>query len=55
MFDFFRDGSPDVPWHENFGRCAGNEIYDIKLGESTVFRPFNKKSFPYASFHAHRR
>ncbi|XP_028410952.1 potassium channel subfamily T member 1-like isoform X2 [Dendronephthya gigantea] len=50
-----QDGSADVPWHEMFGRCAGNEIYDIKLGDSTVFRPFNKKSFSYASFHAHRR
>ncbi|XP_046845031.1 potassium channel subfamily T member 2-like isoform X2 [Xenia sp. Carnegie-2017] len=50
-----QEASENIPWHEVFGQCAGNEIYDIKLCESVVFKPFYKKSFSFASFHAHRR
>lgn len=46
-------GSED--WHEMFGKCAGNEIYDIRLGASDMFRPYNKKTFTHTAFHVHRK
>ncbi|KAK3087261.1 hypothetical protein FSP39_003776 [Pinctada imbricata] len=42
-------------WQRLYGRCSGNEIYHIKLGESKFFGEYEGKSFTYASFHAHRR
>ena len=49
----FRRGSED--WHEMYGKCAGNEIYDIRLGASKMFRPFCKKRFSDTAFHVHRK
>ncbi|XP_074607442.1 potassium channel subfamily T member 2-like isoform X1 [Acropora palmata] len=46
-------GSED--WHEMYGKCAGNEIYDIRLGASKMFRPFCKKRFSDTAFHVHRK
>ncbi|XP_068724952.1 potassium channel subfamily T member 2-like isoform X3 [Montipora capricornis] len=46
-------GSED--WHEMYGKCAGNEIYDIRLGESKMFRPFCNKTFTHTAFHVHRK
>ncbi|XP_052673350.1 potassium channel subfamily T member 2-like isoform X7 [Crassostrea angulata] len=42
-------------WQRLYGKCSGNEIYHIKLGESKFFKEYDGKSFTYASFHAHRR
>ncbi|KHN80504.1 Potassium channel subfamily T member 2 [Toxocara canis] len=42
------------PWHKVYGFHSGNEIYDIKVGDSKFFGEFIGKSFTYASFHAHR-
>ncbi|XP_031565605.1 potassium channel subfamily T member 2-like isoform X3 [Actinia tenebrosa] len=42
-------------WHEMYGKCSGNEIYDIRLGDSRIFRPYAYKSFTHAAFHAHNR
>ncbi|XP_061169679.1 potassium channel subfamily T member 2-like isoform X2 [Saccostrea echinata] len=42
-------------WQKLYGKCSGNEIYHIKLGESKFFKEYEGKSFTYASFHAHRR
>ncbi|XP_048587242.1 potassium channel subfamily T member 1 isoform X2 [Nematostella vectensis] len=42
-------------WHEIYGKCAGNEIYDIRLGDSMIFRPYAYKSFTHAAFHAHKK
>jgi len=45
----------DEPWMRLYGRCSGNEIYHITLGESRFFGEYKGKSFTYASFHAHRK
>ncbi|CAC5413355.1 KCNT1 [Mytilus coruscus] len=43
-------------WQQLYGERSGNEIYSIKLEDSTkFFREYEGKSFTYASFHAHRR
>ncbi|KAK6195412.1 hypothetical protein SNE40_000849 [Patella caerulea] len=42
-------------WQKLYGRCSGNEIYHIRLGESKFFGEYASKSFTYASFHAHRK
>ncbi|XP_041370512.1 potassium channel subfamily T member 2-like isoform X2 [Gigantopelta aegis] len=42
-------------WQKLYGRCSGNEIYHIQLGESKFFGEYRGKSFTYASFHAHRK
>ncbi|XP_064649247.1 potassium channel subfamily T member 2-like isoform X8 [Lineus longissimus] len=42
-------------WQRVYGRCSGNEIYHIKLGDSQFFGEYEGKSFTYASFHAHRK
>nr|XP_022326615.1 potassium channel subfamily T member 2-like isoform X8 [Crassostrea virginica] len=42
-------------WQKLYGKCSGNEIYHIKLGESKFFKEYEGKSFTFASFHAHRR
>ena len=49
----FRSGSED--WHDMYGKCAGNEIYDIRLGDSKIFRPYAYKTFTHAAFHAHKK
>ncbi|KAK3602530.1 hypothetical protein CHS0354_003782 [Potamilus streckersoni] len=42
-------------WQRLYGRCSGNEIYHITLGDSKFFGEYKGKSFTYASFHAHRK
>ncbi|XP_044270545.1 potassium channel subfamily T member 2 isoform X2 [Tribolium madens] len=42
-------------WHRLYGRCSGNEIYHITLGDSRFFGEYEGKSFTYASFHSHRK
>ncbi|XP_071053549.1 potassium channel subfamily T member 2 isoform X5 [Onthophagus taurus] len=42
-------------WHKLYGRCSGNEIYHIVLGDSRFFGEYEGKSFTYASFHSHRK
>jgi hypothetical protein len=53
----FREGqTSSEEWQQLYGERSGNEIYSIKLEESTkFFREYEGKSFTYASFHAHRR
>ncbi|KAG8182946.1 hypothetical protein JTE90_003324 [Oedothorax gibbosus] len=42
-------------WHRVYGKCSGNEIYHIRLGDSRFFGEYEGKSFTYASFHSHRK
>ncbi|XP_076316319.1 potassium channel subfamily T member 2-like isoform X2 [Tachypleus tridentatus] len=42
-------------WHRQYGKCSGNEIYHIRLGDSRFFGEYEGKGFSYASFHAHRK
>uniref|UniRef100_A0A1I8JEF5 Potassium channel subfamily T member 2 n=1 Tax=Macrostomum lignano TaxID=282301 RepID=A0A1I8JEF5_9PLAT len=42
-------------WVRIYGKCSGNEIYHVRLGESRFFGEYKDKSFTYASFHAHRK
>ncbi|CAG5131454.1 unnamed protein product, partial [Candidula unifasciata] len=42
-------------WQRLYGKCSGNEIYQIRLGDSKFFGDYEGKSFTYASFHAHRK
>ncbi|XP_053380951.1 potassium channel subfamily T member 2-like isoform X3 [Mercenaria mercenaria] len=47
--------SSSEEWQRLYGKCSGNEIYHIRLGESKFFGEYKGKSFTYASFHAHRK
>uniref|UniRef100_A0A8C6UI32 Si:dkey-21e5.1 n=1 Tax=Neogobius melanostomus TaxID=47308 RepID=A0A8C6UI32_9GOBI len=42
-------------WQRTYGRCSGNEVYHIVLGDSKFFGEYDGKSFTYASFHAHKK
>ncbi|XP_064616919.1 potassium channel subfamily T member 2-like [Liolophura sinensis] len=42
-------------WQRLYGRCSGNEIYHVNLGDSKFFGEYEGKSFTFASFHAHRK
>ncbi|XP_066536824.1 potassium channel subfamily T member 2 [Hoplias malabaricus] len=42
-------------WHRIYGRCSGNEVYNIVLKDSMFFREYEGKSFTYASFHAQKK
>ncbi|CAG7826546.1 unnamed protein product, partial [Allacma fusca] len=42
-------------WQRLYGKCSGNEIYHIRLGDSRFFGEYEGKSFTYASFHSHRK
>ncbi|MFT7815483.1 potassium channel subfamily T member 1 isoform X1, partial [Arapaima gigas] len=42
-------------WQRMYGRCSGNEVYHICLGDSKFFGEYDGKSFTYASFHAHKK
>ncbi|KAG9354202.1 hypothetical protein JZ751_012326 [Albula glossodonta] len=42
-------------WQRMYGRCSGNEVYHIRLGDSKFFGEYDNKSFTYASFHAHKK
>ncbi|PKU32007.1 potassium channel subfamily t member 1 [Limosa lapponica baueri] len=38
-----------------YGRCSGNEVYHIRMGDSKFFMEYEGKSFTYAAFHAHKK
>ncbi|XP_054711041.1 potassium channel subfamily T member 1-like [Uloborus diversus] len=42
-------------WHRLYGKCSGNEIYHIRLGDSRFFGEYEGKPFTIASFHSHRK
>ncbi|XP_063100126.1 potassium channel subfamily T member 1 isoform X5 [Cavia porcellus] len=42
-------------WQRMYGRCSGNEVYHIRMGDSKFFREYQGKSFTYAAFHAHKK
>ncbi|KAL8174816.1 UNVERIFIED_CONTAM: potassium channel, subfamily T, member 1, partial [Gekko kuhli] len=42
-------------WQRMYGRCSGNEVYHIRMGDSKFFMEYDGKSFTYASFHAHKK
>ncbi|XP_061427548.1 potassium channel subfamily T member 1 isoform X2 [Lethenteron reissneri] len=42
-------------WQRMYGRCSGNEIYHIRLGESKFFGEYEGKSFTFAAFHSHKK
>lgn len=53
---FYREGQQSQEeWHRLYGKCSGNEIYHIILGDSRFFGEYEGKSFTYASFHSHRK
>ena len=53
---FHREGqTSQEEWHRLYGKCSGNEIYHIVLGDSRFFGEYEGKSFTYASFHSHRK
>ncbi|XP_076379489.1 slowpoke 2 isoform X1 [Megalopta genalis] len=55
-FFTFREGQQSQEeWHRLYGKCSGNEIYHIILGDSRFFGEYEGKSFTYASFHSHRK
>ncbi|EHB11627.1 Potassium channel subfamily T member 1 [Heterocephalus glaber] len=41
-------------WQRMYGRCSGNEVYHIRMGDSKFFREYQGKSFTYAAFHGHK-
>lgn len=56
MFVICREGQTSSEnWMRLYGKCSGNEIYHIRLGDSQFFGEYKGKSFTYASFHAHRK
>ena len=55
-FSSFREGQQSQEeWHRLYGKCSGNEIYHIILGDSRFFGEYEGKSFTYATFHSHRK
>ncbi|XP_078496473.1 potassium channel subfamily T member 1 [Lissotriton helveticus] len=42
-------------WQRMYGRCSGNEVYHIRMGDSKFFKEHEGKSFTYAAFHAHKK
>ncbi|XP_076828197.1 potassium channel subfamily T member 2 [Brachyhypopomus gauderio] len=42
-------------WHNVYGRCSGNEVYNIILKDSKFFSEYEGKSFTYASFHTQKK
>ncbi|XP_078417852.1 potassium channel subfamily T member 2 isoform X2 [Cetorhinus maximus] len=51
-----RDGHQShEQWQKMYGKCSGNEVYHIKMEESTFFTEYEGKSFTYTSFHAHKK
>ena len=56
IWSCFREGqTSSEEWMRIYGKCSGNEIYHICLGDSQFFGEYEGKSFTYASFHAHRK
>ncbi|XP_051867379.1 potassium channel subfamily T member 2 [Pristis pectinata] len=51
-----RDGhQTHEQWQKMYGKCSGNEVYHIKMEDSTFFAEYEGKSFTYTSFHAHKK
>ncbi|XP_034145676.1 potassium channel subfamily T member 2 isoform X8 [Esox lucius] len=44
-----------VQWHQTYGTCSGNEVYNIALMDSVFFSEYIGKSFTYTSFHAQKK
>ncbi|XP_072130831.1 potassium channel subfamily T member 2 isoform X2 [Mobula birostris] len=42
-------------WQKMYGKCSANEVYHIKMEDSTFFAEYEGKSFTYTSFHAHKK
>ena len=42
-------------WQRMYGRCSGNEVYHVRMGDSKFFQEYEGKSFTYAAFHAHKK
>uniref|UniRef100_A0A674D6T2 Potassium sodium-activated channel subfamily T member 2 n=1 Tax=Salmo trutta TaxID=8032 RepID=A0A674D6T2_SALTR len=42
-------------WHRTYGKCSGNEVYNITMRDSIFFSEYMGKSFTYTSFHAHKK
>lgn len=56
LFFLLREGETSKEeWQRLYGKCSGNEIYHIRLGDSRFFGEYEGKSFIYASFHSHRK
>lgn len=56
LIHLYREGQQSQEeWHRLYGKCSGNEIYHIILGDSRFFGEYEGKSFTYASFHSHRK
>lgn len=56
MVCVYREGETSKEeWQRLYGKCSGNEIYHIRLGDSRFFGEYEGKSFIYASFHSHRK
>ena len=34
-------------WQRMYGRCSGNEVYHVRMGDSKFFREYEGKSFTY--------
>lgn len=55
LFEYREGQQSQEEWHRLYGKCSGNEIYHIILGDSRFFGEYEGKSFTYASFHSHRK
>ncbi|KAJ8011227.1 hypothetical protein DPEC_G00055970 [Dallia pectoralis] len=44
-----------VQWHQTYGMCSGNEVYNIALKDSLFFSEYMGRSFTYTSFHAQKK
>ncbi|XP_071820136.1 potassium channel subfamily T member 2-like isoform X3 [Apostichopus japonicus] len=49
------EGRDTDTWHHMYGKCSGNEVYNITCGSSRFFGEYEGKSFTFASFHAHKK
>uniref|UniRef100_A0A8C8JFK4 RCK N-terminal domain-containing protein n=1 Tax=Oncorhynchus tshawytscha TaxID=74940 RepID=A0A8C8JFK4_ONCTS len=42
-------------WHRTYGKCSGDEVYNIAMRDSIFFSEYMGKSFTYTSFHTHTK
>uniref|UniRef100_A0A674ES07 Potassium sodium-activated channel subfamily T member 2 n=1 Tax=Salmo trutta TaxID=8032 RepID=A0A674ES07_SALTR len=42
-------------WHRTYGKCSGNEVYNIAMRDSIIFSEYMGKSFTYTSFKSHKK
>nr|XP_029497998.1 potassium channel subfamily T member 2-like [Oncorhynchus nerka] len=42
-------------WHRTYGKCSGNEVYNIAMRDSVFFSEYMGKSFTYTSFKSHKK